>query len=242
MFRLTTRQRFSLIFTLYECVFIVILYSLFFTVFNYASYSQMRKDLTDDMNEIINNHLLINNDQIIFRKDKTGASLKQFLFNENASAIIVSKNGTEVRTYGIFIYDDSSNSRFKTNFLPTLNKVAKTKTSTEKQIVWGEQTLQSLVIPLLNDSKPVGALILAKSTSNIMDLQKSLVIMLSSLAVLSLFGSYFVGYVLARYSLDPLLDLTKVVEKIDLDRLEADLKIEGNPHDELVLLINKFNE
>ena len=203
---------------------------------------QLRRDLSDDKNEIINNHLLLDNKTIIFRKDKLGASLKEFLTNENASAIIIHANGSILRSYGVFAYDDPDHREYYRLLSPIVKNVEKTKKLAELSLTWNKQNFQSMVIPLRSNNITVGALILAKSTSDLFGFRQTMVTVFSMLGFLSLIGSFAVGYFLARRTLTPLIQLAGIVEEMNLDKLETTLNVKGHPQDELVLLVQKFNE
>ncbi len=242
MRQLTTKQRFAFTFTLYVFGFLIVLYSLFFVIFTFMTNYQIKKDLSDDMNEIVNNHLLLDNNRIIFRKDKTGASLKQFLLNENASSVIVDAKKNIVRSYGSFVYDGSGDKEFNRVLLPLIDRVFKSKSLFETQIVWNKQNFTVMVIPLINSHTLIGSLILSKSTADLFAFRQNMLTVFSILGFMSLVGSFIVGYLLARNTLNPLVRLSRVAETMDLENLESRLSMDGNPQDELVILVRKFNE
>ncbi len=235
MRRLTTRQNFALTFTLYVFGFLVVLYSLFYLVFSLMSVYQLRQDLSNDAKEIISNHLLLDKGEIIFRKDKTGASLKQFLLNENASALILDAKKSTVRSYGLFIYDN-------TILQPFINKVQASKKPENISVSLNKQKLEVIVVPLKTNGVQIGILVLGISVTDLYGFKQIMIDVFLLLGFLSVAGSFIVGYVLAGRTLTPLIKLAKVVEEMDFDRMESSLTVEGNPQDELVLLINRFNE
>jgi signal transduction histidine kinase len=196
---------------------------------------QLKIELSQDINEIVNTHLLVDKESIIFRKDKTGASLREFLVNENSSALILDANQKVVRTYGFFAYD-------KKLVDSALSKLKKTKSTQELQIPWNKQSLKSVVIPLVNKGQIMGYLLLGKSTSYLDGLRQTMWMVFSTLGLLSLTGSFIVGYFLARRTLNPMIKLANLIENMDVDKLDKTLKPEGHPQDEIVLFINKFNE
>lgn len=196
---------------------------------------QLRVELTQDATEIITNHLLIDKNNIIFRKDKTGASLKEFLVNENVSALILNSKKATVRSYGFFAYNNKL-----INII--VSKLGNAKSILEFQLFSNNQNLKMMVVPLKINGQIVGTLVLGKSTSYLNGLKQTMLTVFSDLGLMSLIGSYIVGYFLARKTLNPMIKLAKVIETMDVDKLDKTLKAEGHPQDEIVLFINKFNE
>lgn len=233
--RLNTKQRFALTFTLYVFSFLVILYSIFFLIFSFMIDYQLKIELTQDATEIINNHLLIDKDSIIFRKDKTGASLKEFLVNENASALIIGARQEIIRSYGFFAYDNKLVDI-------VVSKLGNLKSIQELQLTSNNQNLKTMIVPLKTNGQIVGTLVLGKSTSYLNGLKQTMWTVFSTLGLLSLIGSFVVGYFLARSTLNPMIKLAKIIESMDVDKLDKTLEAEGHPQDEIVLFINKFNE
>lgn len=242
MRRLTTRQKFALSFTLYIFSFLIILYTLFFVIFTFMSNYQMRKDLSDDIREIVDSHLLLDNKEIIFRKDKQGASLRQFLINENSSAIIIDSKKSIVRSYGSFTFNDPNRKQYESIIVPLVNQVAKTKLLKETQIIWNKENFKTVIVPLQSKNTFIGTLVLAKSMTDFYGIQQIIIAVFLTLGILSLSGSFIVGYALARRTLNPLIKLAKVVEGMDLDRFDTILQVEGHPQDELVFLVQRFND
>lgn len=233
--RLNTKQRFALTFTLYVFSFLVILYSIFFLIFSFMIDYQLRVELAQDTSEIINNHLLIDKNNIVFRKDKTGASLKEFLINENASALIFNSQKIIVRSYGFFAYDNGL-------INDVVTKSANLTLTKEIQLSSNNQNLKTMIVPLKINGKIVGMLALGKSTSYLDGLKQTMWTIFSTLGLLSLIGSFIVGYFLARKTLNPMIKLGKTIETMDVDKLDKTLQAEGHPQDEIVLFVDKFNE
>lgn len=233
--RLNTKQKFALTFTLYVFSFLVILYSIFFLIFSFMIDYQLKLELSQDTNEIVNNHLLIDERSVVFRKDKTGASLKEFLVNENASALILNYRKEIVRSYGLFSYD-------KKLVDTVLSQIKNTKTVQELKISSGDRNFKIITIPLINKDQSMGFLVLGKSTSYLNGLRQTMWMVFSTLGLLSLIGSFLVGYFLARRTLNPMIKLAQNIESMDVDRLDETLSFDGHPQDEIVLFINKFNE
>ena len=235
MRKLTTRQHFAVVFTLYVFCFFVVFFALFYAVFGFMSSHQLKKELFDDTKEIINNHLLLKNDQIIFRNDKTGTSLKEFLLSENTSALILDGKNNVIRSYGLFVFNE-----------PILTSVIDQAKIASAPIIinlaLGKQNLYVLATSLKNNRQSVGTLIIGISTADQDNLKQTMVSAILILGFIGIVGSFIVGYILAGRALTPLIRFARIVEKMDLDQLGYTLKFEGNPQDEIVLLVNRFNE
>jgi len=200
---------------------------------------QLIRDLTGDMKEIINNHLLIEKNTIIFRKDETGASLKEFLTNENISAMIFDSKKAVIRSYGLFAFTDKQSPPRLTDIIST---VYTSQTAKQIQAKWNNQDLKIIIVPLRSNRAMVGSLMIGKSISDLIGLRQTMIVVFLVLGLLGLGGSFIIGYGLAQKTLNPLIGLAHLVENIDLDKLDKNLSVDGHPQDELALLTTRFNE
>lgn len=240
MFQLTSKERFAVFFTLYLFVFILILYSLFFAIFNFMVDYQIKKGLTEHMNEIIDNRLVIIDNQITFTKNSDGSSLREFLVNEDLAAVFFDPKNNLVRSYGVFtIKDDQS---MEKNLKPLVKRVIDSKKLIESKFVWHSLKLNSFIIPLVYKGNISGVMILAKSTSDYVIMQQTMLTVFSILGVATLLGSFLVGYNLAFKTFLPIRKLTNKIESLDFEHDELQVQVTGNPKDELVILAKKFNE
>lgn len=233
---LTTKQRFALIFSLYVFSFFVILYFIFFLIFNLITTHQIRQDIAIESKEIISNNLLFDKN-LVFIKDQAGASLKEYLLLHNTAAIFLDKNKNVLRTYGIFALGNLREGKI----LELVNSVGG-KPLVESTETWQNQRLAVSVIALRSNKNVIGYIILGKSLEQFSQLKNIMTLIFVSLGALSLLGSFLVGYFLSRRAFSPLNKMIKVIEEIELNKLDSSLPSKGNPKDEVVRLSEQFNK
>lgn len=240
MLQLTSRHRFAVFFTLYLFVFILVLYSLFFAIFNFMADYQIKKGLFEHMKEIISNRLIIDNNKIAFKIDSDGSSLREFLVNEDLAAIFFDSKINLIRSYGVFTVNN--NQSMNKNIIPIINQVIATKKLEETKLTWNSLRLNAFIIPLIYKGKIAGVMILAKSTSDYITAQHTMLTVFVILGLATLVGSFFVGYTLAFKTFLPIRKLTNTIEQLDFEQKELHVHVNGNPKDELVILASKFND
>lgn len=240
MRRLTTRQRFAFIFSIYFFIAFVVLCVIFIGIFSITTSLQLKKELIAESTDIINNHLVVSQKSVVFKKDQEGGSLKQYLITHNTTAIFLDSNGKSVRTYGLFALKEESDG--KNHLLQSAKKLSGKESYYEKTISWGDQMFKSVIVPLKTNERVVGYIIVGKSLEELNNTLRIMITLFISLGIINLIGSFLVGYFLVRWAFMPLRKMIKVIEKIEYDNLDSLLQNDGNPADELTHLSGKFND
>lgn len=240
MFQLTSRQRFAFYFTLYLFIFIIILYSLFFTIFNFMTNYQIKKSLFEHMREIISNRLVIENNQITFKKDSDGSSLREFLVNEDLAAVFFDSQNNLIRSYGFFAITNNLNLEKKIK--PLVKQVIISKKFSETKLEWDTLKLKAFAVPLIYKKNISGVMILAKSISDYEVFQQTMLTVFAILGTVTLIGSFLIGSRLAFKIFLPIRELTTAIEQLDFEKSEIYVNVKGNSKDELIILASKFNE
>lgn len=170
MRRLTSRSRFALTFSLYVFIFFLLLSAIFLGIFNYLAQAQIEKDLEREAAEIIERHLFFEGENLSFKKDEKGSSLRELLVTHNLSAVFFDKNKQVLRTYGIFSLADGEAGA---DFI-------------------------KLNAPLKNNGRIIGSMTLAKSNQEYLILKNQINFIFVFLGALNLLGSFLLGYFLTR--------------------------------------------
>ncbi len=236
---LTTKQRFALIFSLYVFSFLVILYFIFFLIFNLTASYQLKRDLTIESKEVIANNLILEKDTLVFKKNQAGATLREYLLMHNTSAVFLDKQKSMLRTYGLFALGSQEDNGA---FLRLLDQLKQSSQMKETNFAWKEQQFTTVLIPLRSNGKTIGYMILGKSLEEFDALKNIMTLIFISLGVLSLLGSVLVGYFLSGKAFSPLDKMIDTIEKIELDKLDSPISMKGHPDDELVRLAYQFNK
>lgn len=238
MGRLTTKQRFALVFSIYVFSFFVILYFIFFLIFNFIIFYQLRRDIAIESKEIITNNLLLDKN-LVFVRDQAGASLREYLIAHNTAAIFLDKDKKILRTYGIFAL---GNLQGDNGILQMTDSLIGDKQIVEETATWENQELATSVIALKNNKNVIGYMILGKSLTEFSLFKNMITLIFISLGALSLLGSFLVGYFISRRAFSPLNKMIKVIEEIELNKLDFLLPSKGHPGDEVVRLSEQFNK
>lgn len=240
MRNLKTKQKLTILFTLYFFLFLVALATLFIASFRYMYRYQIRKDLTHEFSEIIGDHIRMSASGISFRKDKNGDTLRLHLFNDGVSAQFVGSDGATIRNYGAF-----ESLVMKDEDISNLNNIKKTalsrKSVVEEDLKWNDVMYSSLVTPLQYNGQTIGMMVIAKSQESLILLTNSTLLILSILGGLGLLGSFFLGHIFTQNALSPLYKIMWAIEGTDLNRLKKKVYLEGHPEDEFILLAHTFN-
>ena len=240
MRNLKTKQRLTILFTLYFFLFLVVLASLFIASFRYMYRYQIRKNLSHEFSEVVEDHLRINADGISFKKDKNGDTLRLHLFSDGISAQFVGSNGASIRNYGSF-ESLIINKEDTMNLMKIKERAISSQSVIMSDIKWKDVIYSSLISPLRYNNQTIGVMILAKSQEGLTLLTNSTLLILSIMGGLGLLGSFFLGHIFTQNALSPLYKIIWAIEGTDLNRLKKKVYLEGHPEDEFVLLANTFN-
>lgn len=240
MRRLTLKSRFALFFSLFVFFLLILLYSLFFLTFNLLSAYQVRNDLIQETNEVIISHLISDRNKLFFKRDESGASLREHLINENFSAVFFSKDRSVLRAYGTFAYGNKK--ELTNNFNKQIDEIISGKKTLEKDITWNKLQLKAYIVPLKSQGKLLEIMVLGKSLEDFRNTKQLIFNIFLVSGFFLLFGSFLTGYYLSHHAFNPILKIIRTVENLNIDRLDTSIEIKGHPSDELVILSKKFNE
>lgn len=240
MRRLTTKQRFAFIFSLYVFCFLALLYAIFMVIFDLTLNNQLKKTIVLESKDIINNNLVLDNNELIFKQDLAGGSLKEYLLLHNTSAIFLDKQKNVLRTYGLFAVNNDKNDYGK--FKQLSDSVSKNTKTLDMQTEWNDRQLITVVVPLVRNKNIVGFMVVGKSLEEFSSLKQTMSEIFISLGVLNLIGSFLIGYTLVSSTFNPIKRMMRIIDKMELDQLDEYIEIQGHPKDEIVRLARKFNE
>lgn len=240
MRNLKTKQKLTILFTLYFFIFLVVLAVLFISSFRYMYRYQIRKDLSHELGEITSDHIRMDSEGIFFKKDKNGDTLRLHLFNDGVSAQFIGTNGAIIRDYGAF-ESQVVNDQDLTKLRVIQQKAIDEQKVIETDIVWNNIVYASFVSPLTYNQRNIGVMVVSKSLDGLNLLTNSTLLILSILGGIGLLGSFFLGHIFTQSALSPLYKIMWAIEGTDLNRLKKKVHLEGHPEDEFVLLSNTFN-
>lgn len=240
--QLTTKQKFSLIFSIYVFLFITLAGAIFFLALHILLVYQIQKDVSIEASNALRNHIAINKEAITVIKDKNGDPLSDEVIETNVSVLLLDNDLKVIKGYGLLeLYNLGDQESVK-----IISKIAKDAQTFEKsytnKISWRGQNLSVYIAPIKNGAKNYGTIVAAKSLSQVESLEGIIFLILIVLSGGSSIASLFLSRLLVGKIFKPIKNLTDIISKTHLDKLEKIINISGPKSDDLVVLGDKFNE
>lgn len=243
MYNLTTKQRSGLIFSFIVFLFTVSIFVLFFISLQFILSYQLRHDLVKESVEALTEAISLNQGQIIFSKNDKGKSLRNHLISESLSAILFDANENALKKFGVFESAVLTNNQDDLKELRLLAENSKkNKNFAEKTINWNNEQFAVIITPIHSENKILGTLFIAKSVKANQNILYTIALIFSGFSLITLIGSFTLGYFLAERNLRPLKKIILATEEIDLDKLDKSILVSGSSKDEIVILARKFNQ
>ena len=243
MQNLNARQKFASLFAITVFGIIVFFCIVFISIFAVTQYSQLKKDLYFELDNITENHLAINNSELTFVKDNTGESLRQHLASTQVSVAFFDTKFQNARSYGVFVSD--KNIQENTKSINELLSITQQSKKTESKILNINNDKYLLIASTINtpNNELLGYVVLASSLNPLYSSFANLVFISMGLASLSLLVSFAVGLLLMRTAFSTIKNIADNISKIDLNKLRYHkIETKGHPSDEIYSLTQKFNE
>ena len=239
---LTTRQKFSLIFSIYVSIFVALVGAIFFLVLHTLLIYQIQKDTSRETANVLKNNIAIEKNAIVVIRNKTRDTLSEEVIESNVSILLLDNDLKVIKAYGLLeLYKPDDQESVKT-IAGMAKDVKSSQKSYTKMITWRGQNLSLYMAPVKNSGKSYGIIVAAKSLAQTESLEKIILIVLAGLAAASALASLFLSRLLVGKIFKPIRTLTEIISKISLDKLNNTLTIPGSKSDELVILSAKFNE
>lgn len=240
MYKPTTRQRLSVIFGTYVFIFILIIAAAVYYFFQAVLTSEIKTQSVHLANEVIRNFITIESGKIsLIQKEKS--TLEEELAETNSSAIIFDTSLDVLFGQGNFSFFRDSDSRSAKTIITIAKQTNTVKKLVSATIIWRDQHMLISAVPILQNNKFYGTLIIGKPITSFVLLNNSIIFAFAVLAIFSFAGSILLGNIIVRNALWPLKNLSDTINAIDLEKLIPATPVQGSPHDEIVQLVQKFN-
>jgi len=241
MQRLTTKQRLSLVFSLYVFLLLSLVSVIFIIIFRFSLSSSLSNSLEENSFAVINQHLAVLDQKVVFTSDPQGTALVEKLTLNHISALFLDNNLDLIEGFGIYRFNLSSDGSLLDQIVYTSSEVLKSSIPVVINLLWHGQPQVALVTPMVYKGSTLGVAIFSRSSETITTYTQLVTTIFSILVIVTLGLSFLLGHYLVSQALKPVDQLAKVVEKIDLEKKQRRIKVMGHPQDELVILSNKFN-
>jgi signal transduction histidine kinase len=197
--------------------------------------------MTYEVSQIINTHIGVEGDDIKFALDDEGNSLRDELLRNNFSGLFLDKNLNIIKGFGVFsTYKDMDKPSLDA-LVSAAQKSTQSRQIEEIRITWIDRPLVIFAVPLIYEGNINGVAILGRSLSELLIVSKALFYVYAVFFVVAISASFSMAYLLVNSSLTPIRRFIKVLDSIDLEKLDKKIDIKGPPSDEIVLMANRFN-
>lgn len=188
----------------------------------FANERTTNNSLMAESNELIRTHLVVNQQQIFFRRDDQGNSLAAYLRDEDLSAIILDANKNVIAKYGI------------------LNDHPLPEPIDYHRITFNDTPYSVLVTPISNQKIQYGTLILIKTDYFLQSVLPNLIKISLIVIVVSLILSWFLGNHLLTQIINPLDDFVTQIKHNNLENLRL-VKLKSKSPGEIESVATGFN-
>lgn len=243
MFRLKLSSKIAILFSIVSTT-IIFLTGVFYTYyFTKTIERDVQKFLVQKSTEIIQDHLVLTNGQLMFKKGENGETIGSRLRDFDLSGIILDEQGNILESYGI--YKNISESEIFNTFLSTsiIESIRTSKKPHYEDITISQNRMyDSYTIPLIRDSTVSGILQLAKEGAFLQMLISTNISLLFFILPLSILLSSMAGYVVTKMALIPLTSLIQAIEQSDASNLNDIQSLPMSSSEEIKKLTVSFQQ
>jgi len=239
---LKTKHRLMLQFSAYFFLFLLLLTVLFIVLFRVLFVSGIKRDLTREIGEVVGTHIEVDSLGIVFKKDKNKETLRQDLIDDGISALFLDKDKGILRKYGQFEFPSTPRPEDLDEVMKLVDESFRTRKVMDVKLIWNNAAFIAYISPIASGSgQYVGSMIVAKQETALVDITGTILVVFGAIGLIGLLGSFVLGYYITNTAFAATHTLTRVIDGIDLDKLDKTVHIPGHPGDEFVELAAKFN-
>lgn len=240
--KLSAKHKLGLSFALYVLVFLLLFTAFFFVVFKSALIYQVKREMATGINEILTEQVTFKNDVMSFAKDPDGDDMSEELLRTGFSGLFLAKDLSLIQGFGVFSLYSSQDKQSISELLALSKKAVESKQVQQVSLVWQQQKIFVFFVPLVSNGTVLGVAILGKSFSEVDTIMQVMALMVGVFGLFVVIASFILGYLLSAKSFSPIQHFVKVIDEVDLDKLDKTISIKGHTDDELVILASKINK
>jgi signal transduction histidine kinase len=247
MFNLTRKNRIALQFSALNSILIILTIFSFAAIIYFYVNNSIKEALIAEAEEIITNHISIENERIIYKIAADGTTIEQDLVSDQASAIIYNSKLESIGNFGIFEIKQDMMKTFTENNPENLNIIKEVQLNKKSQFtskikLYAENNYEILTYPIVKGNATYGVVQVAIKTKQIDQLTSVAGTILLIILPISLLLSYILAQLFAYNAFKPIVLLLEKMHEIHGKNLKQRVEIEGAPNDEIVQLGSTFNE
>jgi signal transduction histidine kinase len=246
MLTITRKDKIALQFSLLNSVLIVLTILSFSTIIYIFLNNSLKEGLIREAEEIINNHIDVIDERIVYKLDSSGNSIESDLLTDQASAIIYNSTPESVGSFGLFEIKQDMLSNFSPSSdvnIKNIKEVLNSKKYTfdNKIVLYGENNYEVLTYPVVKDGISYGVVQVAVKTKQLDQLTSVASTILIVLLPISILLSFGLGGLFALNVFRPIKEILVKMHAIHGKNLTERVKISGPANDEIVQLGTTFN-
>ncbi len=242
MQRLTAKKTLIATFSLIIAFSVSAVFIGFFFYFKDSLTNLIKKDLSEEVNEIVNAFVISENKKLVFTLNPEGLSLREELIKDGISGIFFDKNLDLVKGFGAFEIYSSSDAASLKNLLSLSSSSLIQNQVTEDMISWQGQNYIVYVVPLRSGEENLGIAILGKPITILESVWESLLSSVLTFGLVALLGGFILVFLVVKKAFNPIEKLNNKIDDIDFKNLNQSIQIEGPLDDEFVQLSIKINQ
>jgi signal transduction histidine kinase len=238
--KLSIKQKLALSISVINTLAVTVIVATFVFAFNAVSQQNTHKDLLLEAEEIVTEHITVEPDRIAYSLDGNDFSIEQDLLTDRLSAVIFSKEGNSLGSFGYFQIKQNLEKHVEL-FKLEVNNVCQTKQLLYKSdAIDKSQQLELLFYPIISNNECRGVLVIGASLESTLLLQRiSLYLAVIMIAFVLLLNIVF-GQHLAQILLRPLITIARKMHEVSVEQQVAPLP-SLQTKDELNELTESFN-
>lgn len=239
--KLTAKQQIA-IYTAISNVFLLALTLGAFTLFvRYLLDRNLDAKLLTEAEEIVTQHIHIENARITYITSTTDQTIEQDLLTDQLSAIIVNQNGASIGKFGVF-----ADARLHKSIDESIRADARETCRTgdyvfQKGQFIGNNAYTYLHYPVIKEGTCYGTIVIASDTRTVTEISRlTFALSVSAVAAATAFN-LLIGRTIAAKILSPLHLVISRMKQVNLDSTPPELASPYAKHDEITQLIETFN-
>ena len=243
MQKLTSKQRLTLLFSLYVFTFFLLMSLIFIFFFRFTLLKQIDDQVQTMVRDILASHVKVYNSEVSFVVDESGKVLAEELEDASFSAVFFDKDLKLLRGFGTFaFFSKDQDSKELSSLIKLAESSLKDKKGQKVEVLWRGEKIYGYAVPIVFKNEVYGSAIIGRNLDALNTSMSTSLWVLFVMNILGIGGSVILSNIIVSKTFKPVRKLASRLEKVDLDKLDENFTFEGNPHDDFSILLSKFNE
>lgn len=201
-----------------------------------------QNNMLHEVKEVINEHVVVKDNQIYFKRDSNNGTLSSHLRDDEFSALILDKNLTRIATYGVYRSNSSGesvDSRVNRQALGAILQEGIPRFSIGK--LHEDKQYMTITYPITSGTQILGVISLSKESDYINHLFNISRYILLFIFPLGILGTWLASYLLTKNLFKPLDKILFIANNIHAENMSKRIKTDVRRKDEFSQLSKTLN-